>query len=90
MNCETNDCRKEKRGCKGCYYNKSADEMFEELGYKKNEGLRSIDFCNKYGLLQFDKNSNVIHIDKCEYTDFITMKELQAINKKVEELGWKI
>lgn len=22
MDCETNDCRKEKRGCKGCYYNK--------------------------------------------------------------------
>lgn len=20
MDCETNDCRKEKRGCKGCYY----------------------------------------------------------------------
>ena len=69
--------------------NKSADEMFEELGYKENEGLRSIDFSNKYGLLQFDKNSNVIHIDKCEDTDFITMQELQAINKKVEELGWK-
>jgi hypothetical protein len=24
--CETNDCRKEKRGCKGCYYDKNIDE----------------------------------------------------------------
>lgn len=25
--CETNDCRKEKRGCKGCYYDKSEGNM---------------------------------------------------------------
>ena len=24
--CETNDCRKEKRGCKGCYYNESEEK----------------------------------------------------------------
>lgn len=32
---------KKKDGCKGCYYNKSADEMFEELGYEK-EGKEHI------------------------------------------------
>lgn len=30
--CETNDCRKEKRGCKGCYYeNKNIDKDIEIL-----------------------------------------------------------
>ena len=24
QDCETNDCRKEKRGCEGCYYNKES------------------------------------------------------------------
>lgn len=26
MSCETNDCRKEKRGCKGCYYEDTEKE----------------------------------------------------------------
>ena len=65
-----------------------ADEMFEELGYKKFEGLRTIDFYNDNGLIQFDKSSKVIHINKNEETDFITIPELQAISKKVEELSW--
>lgn len=39
MNCtnkeqETAEC--EKRGCEGCFYNeKTADDLFKELGYKK-------------------------------------------------------
>lgn len=32
--CETNDCRKEKMGCNGCYYDKDA-EIIEELKNKK-------------------------------------------------------
>ncbi len=66
-----------------------ADKMFEELGYKKFEVLRTIDFYNDNGLLQFDKDCKVIHINKNEETDFITMQELQAINKKIEELKWE-
>lgn len=65
-----------------------ADKMFEELGYKKFEGLRTIDFYNDNGLIQFDKACKQIHINKNEETDFITMQELQLINKKVEELKW--
>mgnify|MGYP001025065744 CR=1 FL=1 len=57
-----------------------ADKMFEELGYKK--------FDNDNGLIQFDKACKHIHINKNEETDFITTQELQAINKKVEELKW--
>lgn len=64
-----------------------ADKMFEELEYKKFEGLRTIDFYNDNGLIQFDKDCKQIHINKNEETDFITMQELQAINEKVKELG---
>lgn len=73
---------------------KTADEMFEELGYKKY-------ITDKYqGYYQYGRQSNTICIlfilDKkaiaIRYdgsnTPAITMNELQAINKKVEELGW--
>ncbi len=62
--------------------------MFKKLGYKKFEGLRTINFYNDNGLIQFDKPYKNIHINKNEETDFITLEELQAINKKVEELKW--
>ncbi len=65
-----------------------ADKMFEELNFKKFEGLRTIDFYNNDGLIQFDKKFKIIHINKNEVTDFITLQELQAINEKVKELGW--
>lgn len=65
-----------------------ADKMFKKSGYKKFEGLRTIDYFNKNAQIQFQKSTYKIHIKKCEETDFITVKELQAINKKVEELGW--
>ena len=63
-----------------------ADKMFEELGYGKfyknstdikysNESNEIIAF---YGAVKtFEKNTYPIN-----------MQELQAINKKVEELGW--
>lgn len=31
MDCETNDCRKEKRGCKGCYYDKNFDNSYDYI-----------------------------------------------------------
>lgn len=65
-----------------------ADEMFEELGYKKFEGLRTIDFYNDNGLIQFDKTYKCVHINKNEETDYIDMQELQATNEKAKELGW--
>lgn len=82
---------------------KTADELFEELGYKKI----------KENVFEESQNGNVMELvlyrhkkdftreiefwdDKTvnkQDTDFdrayITMQELQAINKKVEELGWK-
>ena len=81
------DCKMEEMTCEGCAYNKkSADEMFEELGYIGN-GIeyygddKEIDFLeNAAG--QMEKR---IWIDDFQ---FITLQELKAINKKVEELGW--
>ena len=71
-----------------------ADKMFEKLGYKKkkldlifsrfweeweNEDLaKTFSFNYQYEILDIT--------DKNEYG--ITMQELQAINKKCQELGW--
>ena len=67
---------------------------FEELGYKKFK--KKHDFENiKY----YKDNDNVFYFDETdksfcksgeydEMCDDITIKELQAINKKCQELGW--
>lgn len=75
---------------------KSAREMFEELGYEYKE-IKTIIFRN----IQYKKYSKIILFrdDKCiiPYCDYgdgeegsalLNLKELQAINKQVEELGW--
>ena len=60
---------------------KTADKIFEELGYKKkfnnyyeHDFGTTIEFENKY------KEINI--------RGLIEMQELQAINKKCEEMGW--
>lgn len=76
----------------------SADEMFEELGYKK---LTKKELKEKY-----EKDKEYYEMVECYYEgplyifivfykdktfDFVsskTMQELKAINKKCEELGW--
>lgn len=73
--------------------NKSAKEMFEELGYivfEDNEPeLNS--YCivitteECYNSIIFDKNRKRILFDYAN----IGIEELQAINKMVSELGWK-
>lgn len=67
---------------------KTADEMFLELGYKKIVGetteVYKLSRANKN--IYFSKLIKRIRIDG-KY-DFLDMEELQAINKKVEELGW--
>ena len=67
---------------------KEADEMFEKLGYEKSEGETT----EVYKLSRASKNIYFSKLIKSiringEY-DFIDMQELQAINKKCEELGW--
>ena len=74
---------------------KSADEMFEELGYEKVEDIRgSIGFVyfkrekhfiyNEYPKIIFHNKIKKLTIQN----DYLTMQELQAINKKCKELGW--
>lgn len=77
----------------------TADEMFEELGYKimfdntcefryvKHFALkpaRHIIFVIDKTISVCEENKNELAINR----DYFTMQELQAINKKVEELGW--
>ena len=75
----------------------SADEMFEKLGYKKlnKKELKSSfddDFLElilcvyeapMYNFVYFYNDKTV------QFTSSKNMQELQAINKKVEELGWR-
>ncbi len=71
-----------------------ADEMFEELGYKKS-------YTQSENIKYYKDNDNVIYFDLNKKTfdksgeydcmcDYITMQELQAINAKVKELGWNV
>lgn len=73
---------------------KTADEMFEELGYKKQYENESI-----YYYMDIDSKDNYI-VFETGYKSFakiscyhdagdITMQELQAINKKCQELCWR-
>ena len=76
---------------------KTADEMFEELGYKKiEENDNSILYLSEKTLcrtrkIRFWKDIKVIFNDLLEDDKVISsvqigMKELQAINKKCKEL----
>ena len=78
---------------------KTADEMFEELGYKKiEENDNSILYLSEKTLwrtrkIRFWKDDKVIFNDLLEDDKVISsvqigMQELQAINKKCKELGW--
>lgn len=82
--------------------NKSAREMFEELGYellifdenlvvtyKKKQCISDIDY------IQFNVGEQLIECFTTSDSPFIpakqlsvSVKELKAINKQVEELGW--
>lgn len=66
-----------------------ADEMLEKLGYKKLIGETT----EVFKLSRADKNISFSKLIKRVRVfgkyDFLDINELQAINKKVEELGWK-
>lgn len=69
---------------------KTADEMFFELDFDKAE-LQTID--NKYKAENFTKGYEkriTFNLFKKSLSTYgnITMQELKAINKKVEELNW--
>ena len=73
---------------------KTADEIFEELGYEflfKNEKMIQYELEGFYmdNEIKFDlKGKTVLKEYSTGESQEITMQELQAINKKVEDLGW--
>ena len=72
------------------------DKMFYELGYIKcNESCLHKDAqivydTNSDKRIVFWKNKTITVYNIYDGVVDITMQELQAINKKVEELGWMI
>lgn len=77
----------------------SAKEMFEKLGYTFKNHCRYLkNYKNgKTIFITFDEKKKTIVKGKCGYAnepininDYrITMRELKAINKQCEEMGWK-
>lgn len=77
---------------------KTADEMFEELGYEKTESKHHIIFEKGAPIISriiFSRLTKTVcgvligeDYDVWKDGMDIDMQELQAINKKVEELKW--
>lgn len=77
---------------------KKAKDMFEELGYTKYINVSNlIEYIDDVGrIIRFNKIDKTIEkfvdtfdYDDCHYTyGYISLKELKAINKQVEELRW--
>ena len=72
-----------------------ADKMFEELGYIKGKTNNALGYINEIGteFILFLSSINeppkiCINKDYTEYTA-MSIQELQAINKKVEEMKWE-
>lgn len=69
--------------------NKSADEMFEELDFIKmidsEEFIEYEHKNNPFKTITCIKDCKRINIDRIKY---LGKRRLQAINKKVKELGW--
>ena len=71
-------------------FEKKADELFEELAYKKISNNKDFEVYRKndYNIIDFERNDKRVY-KSARYdttSDGITMKELQAINKKCKEL----
>lgn len=70
---------------------KTADEMFEKLGYTKadTEFAKNIYRNKDKSHIYFRNNDKTIDLAGRNNTNkILTLKQLQAINKKVKELGW--
>lgn len=67
---------------------KTADKMFEELGFELYENKRRIEYFKDNREIIFYKTKETF-ISSCGIGCIdINMQELKAINKKCEELGW--
>lgn len=71
-----------------------ADMMFEKIGYTVSEQLENgivylketDDEDMEISFIDYEDYGKTVEVDK--FDGLITMQELQAINKKCEELGW--
>ena len=74
------------------YEEKTADEMFETLGYYKDFDETTHEYRKEEDgdLFEIDFWLKEKTVSKNYYRDmgYITMQELQAINKKCKELEW--
>lgn len=70
----------------------SAKEMFEELGYEIDSTYEiegHLYYCKDYTKIDFDLKREDFYKYHCSsLRSPINMKELKAINKQIEELGW--
>ena len=78
----------------------TAKKMFKKLEYKIKENEDEIkyskyfkldDYESLYYVIIFNKNKKRIELDQFDFYEenyVLTLKELQAINKQIEELGW--
>ena len=67
-----------------------ADKMFEELGYKRklHKSYDAIGYHSTNGTITFWVEDKEISKNMYSEAGNITMEELKAIKKKVEEMGW--
>lgn len=63
----------------------TADEMFEELGYMIDENETRVIYDDRDINIILDKETKTLNTDSAVT---FNIRELRAINKKVEELGW--
>lgn len=69
------------------YTMNKADEMFKELGYKKEKRKYADVYIEQkigIGQIGFNKSAKIVYPD----INYINMQVLQAINEKCKELGW--
>lgn len=68
---------------------KTADEMFEELGYVKTKiNEYWIIYKNFKKAINFNLKHKTIEVEAEMKSEEFDIQELQVINKKVEELKW--
>ena len=87
MDCETNDCRKEKMGCKGCFYDKNFDNSYDyilKLNTREElieNGLKLLDELEEY---QSINNCQKQSIDTLNFNIRNLQKELANKDKELE------
>lgn len=67
-----------------------ADKMFKQLNYEEYKYLEHTDYYNTNNdkIISFRNDKSIAVFNAYDEIESITMQELQAINKKCEELGW--